>query len=1203
MEPENIPEIQQQNELNENSTLNDGLQNNQDLSASKNDDSTLKDESTGSNEICVGVSQMGRDGDDNSALNDCGLNDPEAGESDKNKLELEMTKVSNNSNTLNDDVKDLSKGGNCDLNKSKLEAAGELSTLKEAHDPTSEDQMTAECLRENEQEVGESEKEPDFLQISENLVEKDDVQSEKTEVMMPSSERVHCSDEVGEASGTSSESKIEIKEAECASVDQKQTPPTPDMTNPAPLTVAPPTLDQTTPTLSENPLSFQTAPSDAETPFELPAPTSDQAPPSSAELPSPAPCLRGYLLKRGGALKAWKQRWFVFEEDRNSLVYYRTPRDVTPLGQVCLSYASFTCEGAEPGVFYLHTPERTVALKAQSDKLKFYWLQQLQLQRWIRTPTKDMTEAELFPQLQCSKEVNTEEVSSQPLLLQFSLKHPFIELQNSLKKRSSTEVSQSVFHIPTPPPTPPTTSSANHSAGKAPATGSKATNDNKGDSTAANRNTEVTLTNQNTGIEEESRKEESSVSLSKDLTTDDQDTRQDLKSTKTKSISGHVQTTPTPSKATPTPPKATPTPSKAPSTTAQTSTTLGHVTLRRRSRSFLRRNTSSWTERSRLQQELQDQKDLVAVLQKALNMCQSEKRSSRLDQQDHNQTEEDRDLRRRLLETQVQLEDLQTSLNQKDQIIKDLKKEIRELSEKNIAKQQVIEKLSLSVTQWSEQNSDVDLQSVQTLILQNQNLQDDLRAFRNQNYFLNSEIHHLSGLWRTSTEGQRVLMNKASVQREQHLRFLRELQEVSLRDGPQSEALRRLLQDTLNQEQSQEHSSVQVNRERDQYGFPLVQHFEVEDITLLAKIQAPDLRTQQNQDAIERPLVARWEQHMSSCRGNLSASPELKNLIRTGIPSHFRPQVWNWIIRTRTQRDQDPLQYQQVCEQMESTPQSRPWSRQIDLDLPRTLCTNHNFSSPSSPALQQLRRILLAFSWENPSIGYCQGLNRIAGLLLLVLESEEDTFWGLKAVVENIMPPDYFTPSLVASQADQLVLKDFLSEKLPRLSSHVDKCGVDVSSATFTWFLVVFVEVLPSHILLPLWDTFLYEGSKVLFRFCLAMFKMKEPEILQLSTNLELYQYFRILPKTVLDYRRLSTIAFDELNPFSRRAVKNRRTLHLERLQRELCELRRQQQLFMSQRSLRKSTDEEEGAEGAKEEEEEEVFDNNSEDEYTVSCI
>lgn len=64
-------------------------------------------------------------------------------------------------------------------------------------------------------------------------------------------------------------------------------------------------------------------------------------------------------------------------------------------------------------------------------------------------------------------------------------------------------------------------------------------------------------------------------------------------------------------------------------------------------------------------------------------------------------------------------------------------------------------------------------------------------------------------------------------------------------------------------------------------------------------------------------------------------------------------------------------------------------------------------------------------------------------------------------------------------QADQRVLKDFLLEKLPRLAAHFEAHSIDVSLITFNWFLVVFVESLPSDILLPLWDAFLYEGTKV----------------------------------------------------------------------------------------------------------------------------
>lgn len=62
---------------------------------------------------------------------------------------------------------------------------------------------------------------------------------------------------------------------------------------------------------------------------------------------------------------------------------------------------------------------------------------------------------------------------------------------------------------------------------------------------------------------------------------------------------------------------------------------------------------------------------------------------------------------------------------------------------------------------------------------------------------------------------------------------------------------------------------------------------------------------------------------------------------------------------------------------------------------------------------------------------------------------------------------------------DQRVLRDLLSEKLPRLTAHLGQHHIDLSLITFNWFLVVFADSLISDLLLRVWDAFLYEGTKV----------------------------------------------------------------------------------------------------------------------------
>ena len=48
-----------------------------------------------------------------------------------------------------------------------------------------------------------------------------------------------------------------------------------------------------------------------------------------------------------------------------------------------------------------------------------------------------------------------------------------------------------------------------------------------------------------------------------------------------------------------------------------------------------------------------------------------------------------------------------------------------------------------------------------------------------------------------------------------------------------------------------------------------------------------------------------------------------------------------------------------------------------------------------------------------------QGLNRLVAILLLFL-AEEDAFWGLVAIVESLMPAQYYDRTMMAAHADQV---------------------------------------------------------------------------------------------------------------------------------------------------------------------------------------
>ena len=55
------------------------------------------------------------------------------------------------------------------------------------------------------------------------------------------------------------------------------------------------------------------------------------------------------------------------------------------------------------------------------------------------------------------------------------------------------------------------------------------------------------------------------------------------------------------------------------------------------------------------------------------------------------------------------------------------------------------------------------------------------------------------------------------------------------------------------------------------------------------------------------------------------------------------------------------------------------------------------------------QRLLSAIAARNPDIGYCQSLNFLAGMLLMMTREEEMAFWIVDVVVNELMAPDYYT--------------------------------------------------------------------------------------------------------------------------------------------------------------------------------------------------
>ncbi|EPY86941.1 growth hormone-regulated TBC protein 1 [Camelus ferus] len=137
------------------------------------------------------------------------------------------------------------------------------------------------------------------------------------------------------------------------------------------------------------------------------------------------------------------------------------------------------------------------------------------------------------------------------------------------------------------------------------------------------------------------------------------------------------------------------------------------------------------------------------------------------------------------------------------------------------------------------------------------------------------------------------------------------------------------------------------------------------------------------------------------------AFPVVKRYIRKGIPLEHRARVWMGVSGAQAQMDRNPGYYQRLLE----GERDDRLEEAIRTDMNRTFPDNVKFRKGADPCLQRtLYNVLLAYGHHNRDVGYCQGMNFVAGYLILMTDSEEESFWLLDALVGSILPGLFAAP-------------------------------------------------------------------------------------------------------------------------------------------------------------------------------------------------
>ena len=237
---------------------------------------------------------------------------------------------------------------------------------------------------------------------------------------------------------------------------------------------------------------------------------------------------------------------------------------------------------------------------------------------------------------------------------------------------------------------------------------------------------------------------------------------------------------------------------------------------------------------------------------------------------------------------------------------------------------------------------------------------------------------------------------------------------------------------------------------------------------------------------------------------------QLRKMVHAGVPVEYRGAVWYVFSGAAERMMKSPIRYSSLKNTI-----SKKFEEAIDKDLPRTY-PNHNYFSYFHEGLDALKRILNAYALYNRGTGYCQGMNFIAGFLLLFM-TEEQAFWTLSVIVEEYLK-DYFCESMVGLLVDSTILSQLLCEKTPKVAFHFENLQVPMNYLATKFLQKMYIGVMPTETVVRIWDRIMFDGPQVLIEVLVAITQICEGNFLnEMSDGFECLEFYGAVSSRLYD--------------------------------------------------------------------------------------
>eukprot|EP00197_Chlamydomonas_leiostraca_P012793 CAMPEP_0202859570 /NCGR_PEP_ID=MMETSP1391-20130828/1623_1 /ASSEMBLY_ACC=CAM_ASM_000867 /TAXON_ID=1034604 /ORGANISM="Chlamydomonas leiostraca, Strain SAG 11-49" /LENGTH=484 /DNA_ID=CAMNT_0049538615 /DNA_START=127 /DNA_END=1577 /DNA_ORIENTATION=+ len=167
------------------------------------------------------------------------------------------------------------------------------------------------------------------------------------------------------------------------------------------------------------------------------------------------------------------------------------------------------------------------------------------------------------------------------------------------------------------------------------------------------------------------------------------------------------------------------------------------------------------------------------------------------------------------------------------------------------------------------------------------------------------------------------------------------------------------------------------------------------------------------------------------------------------VPISLRGELW---LSCSVSRSEEVLRYPELLQQ--ELPKDVEFD--IEKDTPRTYPSYRQFSTDEGKA--SLRNILRAYAAYDPEVGYTQGMNFLAGILLMFSPDEAHAFGALVVLMQDRELRRFYGRSMSMLQVQLWQLGKLMPG---RLCKHMEACGVVPVLYGASWLMTCFSADFP----------------------------------------------------------------------------------------------------------------------------------------------